>query len=84
MESKIGKAVYGLSDRSIFGFKVVSGIITGVSYSEESSPKYEITFSANKVWVNSIAESKEELIDLFNLADLRRVKETHSLKLKYN
>ena len=29
MESKINKAVYGLADRSIFGVKIISGIVTG-------------------------------------------------------
>ena len=62
MESKIGKAVYGLSDKSIFGFRVISGIVTGVSYSEDKSPKYEISFGKNSVWVQNIAESVEDLI----------------------
>ena len=84
MESKINKAVYGLTDRSIFGVKIISGIITGVSYSEDYPPKYEITFGKNKTWVDKIAESKEDLITLLEIADLKRVKETHNLKLKYN
>ena len=29
MESKTNKAVYGLADRSIFGVKIISGIVTG-------------------------------------------------------
>lgn len=84
MESKINKAVYGLLDNSIYGFRVVSGIVTGVSYSEDSPPKYEITYGKNKVWTQNIAESKEELIKLFNLTDLERVKTTHNLILKYS
>lgn len=84
MESKINKAVYGLLDNSIYGFRVVSGIVTGVSYSEDSLPKYEITYGKNKVWAQNIAESKEELIKLFNLTDLERVKTTHNLILKYS
>ena len=83
MESKINKAVYGLADNSLFGFRVISGIVTGVSYSEDKEPRYEITFGKNSVWVSKIAESKEGLINLFDLADLSRVKETHGMKLKY-
>lgn len=41
MESKTNKAVYGLADRSIFGVKIISGIVTGVSYSEDYLPKNE-------------------------------------------
>ncbi len=84
METKINKAVYGLADRSTFGVRIISGIVTGVSYSEDFPPKYEITFGKNKTWVDKIAESKEELITLLEIADLKRVKETHNLKLKYN
>ena len=84
METKINKAVYGLADRSTFGVRIISGIVTGVSYSEDFPPKYEITFGKNKTWVDKIVESKEELITLLEIADLKRVKETHNLKLKYN
>ena len=84
METKINKAVYGLADRSTFGVRIISGIVTGVSYSEDFPPKYEITFGKNKTWVDKITESKEELITLLEIADLKRVKETHNLKLKYN
>lgn len=84
MESKINKAVYGITDNSIFGLKIVSGIVTGVSYSEEHPPRYEVTFGKNKVWVNKIAESKELLIEALNLADLKKVATTHQLTLKYN
>ena len=84
METKINRAVYGLTDRSAFGVRIISGIVTGVSYSEDFPPKYEITFGKNKTWVDKIAESKEELITLLEIADLKRVKETHNLKLKYN
>lgn len=83
METKIGKAVYGLLDNTLFGFRVVSGIVTGISYSENTSPKYEITFGKNSVWVQKIAENKEDLIKLFNLADLKRVKETYNMELIY-
>lgn len=84
METKINKAVYGLADRSTFGVRIISGIVTGVSYSEDFPPKYEITFGKNKTWVDKITESKEELITLLEITDLKRVKETHNLKLKYN
>ena len=84
MESKINKVVYGITDSSTFGLRIISGIVTGVSYSEDSPPKYEITFGKNKTWVVSIAESKEELLNLLNLTPLSRVKETHNLKLIYN
>lgn len=84
MESIINKAVYGLQDNSIFGLKIISGVVVGTSYSEDALPKYEISFGKNRVWVQNIAQSVEELIKLFNLADLKRVKETHGLKLKYD
>ena len=84
MESKINKAVYGVTDNSIFGLKIVSGIVTGVSYTEEHSPRYEITFGKNRVWVNKIAESKAELIELLGLAELTKVASVHAMTLKYS
>jgi len=84
MESKINKAVYGVNYDSIFGLRIISGIVTGVSYTEDKSPTYEITFGKNRVWVQKIAESKDQLFELLNLASLDRVKESHQVKIKYS
>ena len=82
MESKINKAVYGITENSPFGLRIIAGIVTGVSYTEEHSPRYEITFGKNRVWVNKIAESKTALVELLQLPDLQKVAKENPLTLK--
>lgn len=84
MESKINKVVYGITENSPFGLRIIAGVVTGVSYTEEHSPRHEITFGKNRVWVNKIAESKAELIELLGLAELTKVASVHAMTLKYS
>ena len=39
----IGKAKYGIIENGIFGTRIISGIVTGVRYTEDK-PIYEISF----------------------------------------
>lgn len=82
MKDKYGLPFYGIVDNGLFGFKVVSGIITGIKYTEDK-PLYSLQFGKDQWWTSKIAESKEELINLFELPTLERIKETHGLKIKY-
>lgn len=82
MESKINKVVYGIIENSPFGLRIIAGVITGVSYTEEASPRYEITFGKNRAWTSKIAESKAALVELLQLPDLQKVAKENPLTLK--
>ena len=78
----IGKAAYGVVGSGVFSANIVSGIITGVSYTEDK-PLYELSFGKNKYTTKDIAHTKEELFELLHIGTLERVSETHGLKIKY-
>lgn len=78
----IGKARYGLVENTMFGIRIVAGIVTGIRYTEDK-PVYEISFGKSRWWTSEISDSKEALAELLNIASLDRVKETHGLKIKY-
>lgn len=78
----IGKPKYGLIDSGVFGVKIVAGIVTGLSFTEDN-PVYELSFGKNKWRTSEIADSPEELLKLMKLASLERIRETHGLKIKY-
>jgi hypothetical protein len=83
MQNKnIGKPKYGIIENGSFGTKIVSGIITGVSYTEDK-PIYEISFGNDKWRTTEITESLEDIFKALKLVDLQRVVETHGLKIKY-
>lgn len=84
MENKnIGKPKYGILENNTFGTRIVSGIVTGVSYTEEK-PVYELSFGKNKWKTSEITDNIEDVFKTLKLAKLDRVKETHGLKIKYN
>lgn len=80
--SNIGKAVYGIIDNGIFGVRIVSGIVTGVSYTE-NNPIYEISFGKDKWRTSKITYDINKVIEMCNIADLNRVEKSHNLKIKY-
>lgn len=80
--NNIGKPRYGIIDSGLFGIRIVSGIVTGIRYTEDK-PVYEISFGKNKYWASDITEKPEDLIKFFNLASPERIKETHGLSIKY-
>lgn len=75
-------AAYGIVDSGAFGFRIVSGIVTGIRYTE-NDPVYTIEFGKNRWETKLVALSEEELIKLFKLPSLDRIKETHGLKIKF-
>lgn len=79
----IGKPKYGILENGTFGNRIVSGIVTGIKFTE-SNPIYEISFGKDKWWTSEISDNTDELFKLLKLAPLERVKETHGLKIKYN
>jgi hypothetical protein len=79
----IGKPKYGIIDSGLFGLRIISGIVTGIRYTE-SNPLYEISFGNDKWWTSEISENPEELFKALKLASLDRIKETHGLKIKYS
>lgn len=80
--NNIGKARYGLVDVGVFGLRVVSGVVTGIRYTEDK-PLYEISFGNNSWWTSDITDNIEELFKLMKIPPLDRVRETHGLKIKF-
>jgi len=78
----IGKPKYGIIENGAFGTRIISGIVTGVSYTEEK-PIYEISLGKDKWRTSDITESLEDVFKALKIADLKRVRETHGLKIKY-
>lgn len=78
----MGQPRYGILENGIFGTRIVSGIVTGIRYTEDK-PVYELSFGKDKWWTSEIFENKEQITESLNLTSLERVKETHGLKIKY-
>lgn len=84
MENKnIGEPKYGVIENGIFGVRIISGIVTGISYTEDK-PIYELSFGKNKWQTSEIADNIEEVFRILKLTTLERIRETHGLKTKYN
>lgn len=83
MENKnIKQPRYGLVENGIFGTRIVAGIVTGIQYTEDK-PIYTISFGKDSWRTSEIASDTTELLSLLNLAPLERIKETFTLKIKY-
>lgn len=80
--NNIGKPKYGIIENGVFGTRIVSGIVTGVSYTEEK-PIYEISFGKDKWKTSEITESIDDIFKDLKLGKLERIVETHGLKIKY-
>jgi len=78
----IGKAKYGVIENGIFGTRIVSGIITGIRFTEDK-PFYEISFGKDKWWTSEITDNIDDIFKVLKLVSLERVTETHGLKIKY-
>jgi hypothetical protein len=78
----MGQARYGIIENGIFGTRIVSGIVTGIRYTEDK-PVYELSFGKDKWWTSQIAENINDIFKELNLASLERIKETHGLRIKY-
>lgn len=78
----IGKPKYGIINSGLFGVRIISGIVTGIRYTEDK-PMYEISFGKDKWWTSEIAETPDEIFHYLKLASLDRIKETHGLQIKY-
>ncbi len=79
----IGKPKYGIIENGIFGTRIISGIVTGVRFTEEK-PVYEISFGKDKWWTSEITDNIDDIFKALKLASIERIKETHGLKIKYN
>jgi hypothetical protein len=76
----IGKPKYGLIDNKTFGFKIVTGIVSGIRYTE-SDPIYELSYKNNKWWTNKISDSYVELIENhLNIKSLSQIEFAHNIK----
>lgn len=78
----MGESVYGIIESGVFGCRIISGIITGIRYTE-TDPVYEISFGQNKWWTSQIATNQDTLIEMLNLPTLERISQTHGLLIKY-
>ena len=68
----INKPVYAIHKNS-WGMNIISGLIIGIEFTH-NKPKYCIGFGNNSVWVNDVAETKEQLLEQLNLPNLDEVK----------
>lgn len=82
INENIGKPMYGIIENGMFGVRIVSGIVTGVSYTEDA-PIYEISFGKNKWNTSEITNDIKDVYARLNLVPLDRVAETHGLKIKF-
>lgn len=80
---KMGKPMYGLINSGIFGVQIISGIVTGVRFTEDK-PLYELSFGKSSWWTSEITDDQKNIPTMLKLAPLSRVSETHGLKIKYN
>jgi len=78
----IGKPKYGIIEPGLFGVRIVSGIVTGIRYTE-TKPMYEISMGKNVWWTSEIADNPEDIFKALKLASLERIMETHELKIKF-
>lgn len=84
MENKnMGKPMYGIIRTGMSEVKVVSGIVTGVKYTEDK-PVYELSFGKNSWSTTEITDNTDDILKALSLTPLDRIKETHGLKIKYN
>lgn len=81
-EKQIGLPKYGVIDNGVFGSRIVTGIVTGLRFTE-NEPLYELSFGKNSWWTSQIADNTDDLFKFFNLAPLERVKDTHGLQIKF-
>lgn len=79
---EIGKARYGIIHNGVFGTTIVSGIVTGISYTEDK-PIYELSFGNDKWRTSEITDSIDDIFKALKLTTLKRVNEAHGLKIKY-
>lgn len=79
---KIKKTVYAIVDSGVFGMRIVSGIVTGIQFTE-GKPRYSVVFGANQWWTTKIAEDKEELLELLELPKLDEVRKKNDAQIKF-
>ena len=79
----IGKPKYGILGSGLFDVRIVSGIVTGIRFTEDK-PVYELSFGKNKWETTEITDNQEDIMKALKLAPLERIRETHGLKIKYN
>ena len=80
--NNIGKPKYGIIDNGAFGTRIISGIVTGVRFTDDK-PIYEISFGKDRWWTTEITDNTEDVFKALKLASLDRIKETHGLTIKY-
>lgn len=83
MNKNIGKPAYALVDMGVFSKTIISGIVTGVQYTEDE-PLYTIAFGKNTWKTDTLFDDQESLVKALNIPTLERVSETHNLKIKYS
>lgn len=83
MEVKLmSMPVYGVVDRGIFGVRVVTGIITGVQFTE-NLPLYKIEYKDGSVWTDKVTTDVNELLQLMQVTPLDSITKLLPLKTNY-
>jgi hypothetical protein len=78
-----GKPRYGLLGNEKFEFRIVSGIVTGIEFTE-GEPIFKLSFDKNTYSTSRIFETSQQLIDSLKLPTLNQIDITHNLSIKYD
>ncbi len=78
----LNKPKYGILDNGLFGVRIISGIVTGIRYTEDK-PVYEISFGKDKWWTTEITDNLEDVFNALKITSLDRVAKTHGLSIKF-
>lgn len=78
----MNKPIYGVVDRGIFGVRVVTGIITGVQFTD-NLPLYKIEYKDGSVWTDKVTDNVEKLLELMSVIPLKNIPNLLVLKTKF-
>lgn len=75
-----GMSVYAVANRGVFGFRVYTGIITGVQFTSDK-PKFYVKGGGDKGfeggWFTEVTDSKDEMLEMIETPNLRHLAAQH-------
>lgn len=67
-----GTPVYAVANRGIFGFRVSTGIITGIRFTN-NKPEFYVASNKESGWYTEITTDKNEILEMIEVPDLIQV-----------
>lgn len=67
-----GTPVYAVANRGIFGFRVYTGIITGIRFTN-SKPEFYVESNKESGWYTDVTTDKSEILEMIEIPDLFKV-----------